>query len=228
MIKTAYAVKATAKTPQPVAEKQNNTPPSNVVELASVKPSAQALPVDTLPAERLPTKTIPVVNNAPEQTVQVAREQTEYVEKQIDKPVNKSIAKTETLRQADDSLNWSNLAFELELDGIARQFAMNCVVKSFADNRLQLIYLPELEIMLKPDIEAQIKQAIEHKLGVSLNLEFASTTSLDCETPQQADVRKQEQHRQLTIQSIQQDPVVMQLKTVFGAELVEDSVKKIN
>ena len=104
---------------------------------------------------------------------------------------------------------------------------MNSVVKSYADNRLHLVFLPELEVMLKPDIESQIKQAIEHKLGVSLNLEFGSTASLDCETPHQADVRKQEQHRQQVIQSIKQDPVVMQLKTVFGAELIEESVKKV-
>ncbi len=80
--------------------------------------------------------------------------------------------------------------------------------------------------MLKPDIESQIKQAIQHKLEVSLNIEFNSIASLDCETPHEADVRKQEQHRQTVIQSIKQDPVVVELNKYFGAELIEDSVQK--
>ena len=119
------------------------------------------------------------------------------------------------------------MALELELDGLAKQLAMNCIVASYTDNQLSLVFLPELEVMLKPDIESQIKQSIERKLGVSLKLEFKSTTSLGCETPQEADVRKQEQHRQQVIQSIKEDPVVRQLNTVFGAELNEDSVVKI-
>ncbi|MBT3725089.1 MAG: hypothetical protein HOG41_17075, partial [Gammaproteobacteria bacterium] len=44
----------------------------------------------------------------------------------------------------------------------------------------------------------------------------------------EADVRKQEQHRQQVIQSIKLDPIAVQLKTVFGAELIEDSVVKVN
>ena len=119
------------------------------------------------------------------------------------------------------------MAFELELDGLAKQLAMNCIVASYTDNQLNLVFLPELEVMLKPDIESQIKQSIERKLGVSLKLDFKSAASLGCETPHEADVRKQEQHRQQVIQSIKEDPVVMQLNTIFGAELIEDSVVKI-
>lgn len=150
------------------------------------------------------------------------------VTNKVIEPVAEPVSKVDTTREADDSLNWSELAFELKLDGLARQLAMNCVVNSYLDNRLHLVFLPELELMLKPDIESQIKQALEDKLGVSLKLEFSSQATLDCETPQQADIRKQEQHRQQVIQSIRQDPVVQQLKTVFGAELIEDSVQKLH
>ncbi len=130
------------------------------------------------------------------------------------------------VQPASDSLNWSDLVFQLGLDGVAKQIVMNSVVNGYSDGRLQLVFQPELEVMLKGDIESQIKQAIECKLGVSLILEFSSRANLGTETPHQADVRKQEQHRQQVIQSIKKDPVVVQLHTVFGAELVEDSVKK--
>ena len=123
-------------------------------------------------------------------------------------------------------LNWSELAFELELNAVPRQIVLNCIVESYTDKHLILAFLPELEVMLKPDLERQIKQAIEHKLGVSLNLELKSSATLAVETPHQAEVRKQEEERQSMIRSIRQDALVQQLKTVFSAELVEDSVQK--
>lgn len=127
---------------------------------------------------------------------------------------------------AEDMLNWSELAFELELDGLARQIVLNSIVHEYTDKRLQLRFLAELQLMIKPDLERQIKQAIEHKLEVSLSLEFQPSPALDCETPHQARLRNLEQERQGVIQAIRQDPVVQQIKAVFGAELVEDSVNK--
>ncbi len=133
---------------------------------------------------------------------------------------------TKTAKPAADRLNWSVLAFDLELDAIARQIALNSIVQSYHENTLKLSFLPELELMLKPDIEKQIKQALEQQLGVSLNLEFISTPSLDAETPHQADLRQQEEERQAVIQQIRQDEVYQQLHDVFGAELIEQSVRK--
>ena len=103
-------------------------------------------------------------------------------------------------QQAKDELNWSELAYALELDSVARQVVLNSIVDSYADHRLQLAFLAELEVMLKPDLERQIKQAIEHKLGVSLSLELHSVPSLEVETPHQASLRKLEQQRQSMIQ----------------------------
>ena len=127
---------------------------------------------------------------------------------------------------ANDSLNWSELAFELDLDAIARQIVLNAVVRHYHAGRLELAILTEMEVILKPEVREQIKRALEVKLGVSLSLEFISQSALDVETPQQADDRKQEQARQAAIEQIRQDPMVKQLSTLFSAELVESSVKK--
>jgi len=129
---------------------------------------------------------------------------------------------------ARDELNWSQTAFELNLKAIARQIVLNTVVNSYTDNTLKLGFLPELEVMLKPEIEKQIKKAVEQQLGVSLKLEFISMSALDVETPHQAEVRRLEQERQAVIQQIHQDGMVQQLKSVFGAELIEQSVRKRN
>ena len=135
--------------------------------------------------------------------------------------------KVDSRLQSSDSLQWSSLAHALQLDALAKQVAINSVVQSWQDNQLKLAYLPELEVMIKPEIKQQIKQAITASVGVSLTLEFISVPALDTETPHQAKLRLQEQERQAAIQSIRQDPVVQQLHSVFGAELIEQSVQKV-
>ncbi len=92
---------------------------------------------------------------------------------------------------------------------------------------MQLAYLPELELMIKPGIKEQIKQAVETKLGLELKLDFISVPRLDAETPQQARIRLQQEERQAAIAAIKQDPVVQKLNSLFGARLIENSVKKV-
>ena len=129
-------------------------------------------------------------------------------------------------KPATDELNWSTTAFELDLQALARQIVLNCVVLEYTGSTLKLGYHSDWEVMLKPDVQQQIKQAIEQQLGVSLTLDFERSERLEIETPHQADLRKQEFERQTAIQQIHLDPVVQQIKTTFGAELIESSVKK--
>ncbi len=134
---------------------------------------------------------------------------------------------TEQPVQAEDALNWSQLAYELDLDALAGQVVINCVVKSWQDNQLTLAYLPELELMIKPEIKEQIKRAIESRLGLELKLEFIAQERLNAETPQQARIRLLDEERQSAIAAIKQDPVVQKLNSLFGARLIENSVKKV-
>ena len=130
--------------------------------------------------------------------------------------------------QAQDNLNWSEFAFELELEAIARQIVLNSVVSEFHDNRLKLAHPPELELMLKPEIKKQIQASIERKLAVSLVLEFVPVADMDAETPHQADIRRQEEHRMQAVERIRNKPLVSQLHRLFHAELIESSVQKQN
>lgn len=128
---------------------------------------------------------------------------------------------------ANDTINWSQIAHQLELDAMAGQLVINCIVHSWQDNELQLAYLPELEVIIKPEIKQQIKQALQTRLGVSLSVEFISVPVLNAETPQQARIRMQQEELQSAIESIRQQPMVQKLHAVFGAELIEQSVKKV-
>lgn len=129
---------------------------------------------------------------------------------------------------ATDVLGWSELAPRLQLDSMARQVALNCIVESHEDDRLMLALLPEMDVLIKPVIRDNIRKAIEAELGVSLQLEFTTRNSLPCETPAQAEARRAEQKRREVLEDIRRDSVVRELQQYFGAELDETSLRRVD
>ncbi|MCP3688560.1 MAG: hypothetical protein GY784_09110 [Gammaproteobacteria bacterium] len=124
-------------------------------------------------------------------------------------------------------MDWSNLAYELGLQGLAQEIAVNSIVGSFSGDQLCLKLPPELKRLSNQTLEQEIQQAIQARLGLSCRLDLTEEPRLEAETPQQAMVRQREEHRQHAIGEIRQCDVVHKLHRAFGAELVESSVKKI-
>lgn len=118
------------------------------------------------------------------------------------------------------------LAFELGLQGLAQEIAINSIVESYDQNHLCLKLEPEILELANATIRNEITQAIESKLGVSLSVDLLAQDKLTVETPQQARIRAQEEHRRAAIDAIRQEAVVQKLHQAFGAELVESSVTK--
>jgi DNA polymerase-3 subunit gamma/tau len=125
------------------------------------------------------------------------------------------------------SLDWSGLAYELGLDGLAQEIVANSVLIADQDDRLQLALLPEIHELATDTIESEIRQALKQKLGLSLQLELAAAETLTAETPLQAKEERLRQERLTVIDAIRQDKTVKKLQHVFAAELDEASVIKI-
>ncbi len=119
------------------------------------------------------------------------------------------------------------MAFELGLQGLAQEIAVNSAVDSFESNHLRLKLSPELKEIVSPAVEQEIRQSIESKLNVSCKLEFMAESKLEIETPYEARIRQQEAHRQAAIAVIKESEVVIKLNRAFGTELVESSVRKV-
>ena len=133
----------------------------------------------------------------------------------------------ETIPQASDTIQWTKLAYDLGLQGLAQEIAVNSIVDSFESGYLYLKLSPELKELVSTGIEQEIRQAVESKLNVSCKLEMIGEVQLSSETPYQARVRVQEERRQAAIVAIRQSETVKKLNRAFGAELVESSVRKI-
>lgn len=120
------------------------------------------------------------------------------------------------------------MAYNLGLQGLAQEIAVNSVTDSFESNHLCLMLSPELKEIISPAIEKEIRRALDSKLDVSCKVEFIAESKLQIETPYQARIRQQEANRQAAISAINESEVVIKLNRAFGAELVESSVRKID
>ncbi|HKJ50328.1 MAG TPA: DNA polymerase III subunit gamma/tau [Gammaproteobacteria bacterium] len=130
--------------------------------------------------------------------------------------------------KAASDLEWSRLAYQLGLGGLAQEIAANSQLETCAADRLRLLLLPEIRELATAGIESEIRQALEQKLGVSLQLELAASESLSAETPLEAKTRRLELERLRAIEAIREDEAVLKLKRAFAVELDETSVVRID
>lgn len=129
---------------------------------------------------------------------------------------------------ATDAIQWTELSYDLGLQGLAQEIATNSVVGSFEQNHLQLFLTQDFMEFVNPANQDEICQAIASKLGLSLILDLQTQDKLATETPSETRLRKQNEHRLAAIETIKQEPTVKKLQRAFGAELVESSVRQID
>ena len=134
---------------------------------------------------------------------------------------------TEYGSEADAGLDWSMLAYKLDLTGITQELVANSQFRSFTENQFVLQLPGELYELVNDLNRAEILQALQQKLGVSLRLELTATTSLTEVTPLQAKQQREHDERVSAIAAIRNDEMVRKLQHVFDAELDEASVVKI-
>ena len=142
-------------------------------------------------------------------------------------PISESDNQFQTAPTATASLDWSGLAYELGLTGLAQEIVANSLLESYRDGRLKLQLQPEIHELLNDLIKAEITQALEQKLGVSLQLDLAASGVTAGQTPLQAKIQRQQQERLVAIDAIRDEKLVKKLQHAFSAELDEASVVKI-
>jgi hypothetical protein len=129
---------------------------------------------------------------------------------------------------ATDAIHWTELSYDLGLQGFAQAIATNSVVGSYEQNHLQLFLTSDFMKFVNSENQDEICQAIASKLGLSLILDLQVQDKLDAETPSETRLRKLREQRQLAINSIKQEQTVKTLQRELGAELIESSVKLID
>ena len=123
--------------------------------------------------------------------------------------------------------DWSTVAYDLGLSGIAQELVANSQLLAYTDNRIDLQLPREIYELVNDLTRAEILQALQQKLGVSLRLEIVAGAETTDITPLQARQQREKQERVAAIAAIREDVIVKRLQRVFEAELDEASVVKI-
>ena len=121
---------------------------------------------------------------------------------------------------------WGELVEHSDLEGFAKELAMNCACERMTDDKITLALSPKVEHLLRDDrvqlIETALRKILKPHLVVTLDVEQS-----DKETPAECLSRLGfEQHEQ-AVNNIKMDPAVKAIMSEFGAVINEQSIKPV-
>jgi DNA polymerase-3 subunit gamma/tau len=125
-------------------------------------------------------------------------------------------------KQSDS--DWYALIDEIGLNGLTKELANNCVIKSHDENKFVLALSPTLEHLVNKSQQNRIELALKSKFGEGLSLEIVLEDSTN-ETPAEANARMQREKLKAAQNSINNDPVVQSLLDTFNGTIDQDSIQ---
>jgi DNA polymerase-3 subunit gamma/tau len=130
------------------------------------------------------------------------------------------------LQVAAGALDWNVLLAQLAVQGTARELAKNCTLESFDGTCVKLNLAPQHKLLNSKMAQEKLQAALAEyfakpvKLAVALGLGAAAT-------PAAVEQQEKQTRQQLAEEAIAQDPFVREAQAVFGAQVIEDSIKPI-
>lgn len=185
----------------PVATPAVAQTPQSVAPQAAAPPAAGVSQVASPPAAAPATTQVNVQANTPEAT------------------------QPTTVLQFDG--NWAGLVESLNLRGMVKQLAVNCILREKSSSAVILTLSKENEQLLNPALLKKLEEALCTCLQQKLKLSIELGTQ-QIESPARTTARNDAERQQSAEESIDQDPMVLALKENFNAEVVPNSVKPVN
>jgi len=122
---------------------------------------------------------------------------------------------------------WSELVVTLGLSGAVRLLASNCAYLRREENTVFLDLDPRSESMLTKQRKDTIAESLSEHFGEKLLIDIAIGFEA-VETPVQQESRMADEQLEEARRSLEADPNVQAMKTMFGAELKTDTIEIIS
>jgi DNA polymerase-3 subunit gamma/tau len=178
---------------------------------AGTRPKAAAPPADNQASARAPTPTSKPVS-AP-----ATKEEVEY------RP-SEPPAEAPGLVADQDPDDWAGLIDRLALKGTAAVLASNSQFERIGSGHFRIRVCKQNEHLHTPAAEDKLRQALARFFGKDVRVQF-EFGEVSAETPAQKHTRETDETLQAAIRSIDEDPVVKNLQSTFGAEVIPGSVR---
>ena len=123
--------------------------------------------------------------------------------------------------------NWTQVFNDLNVSGMTHSIAANMVFTQRQGTHLQFTLEQGQSSMLNATHQGRIRQALEEMFGCELILTI-DIGQTETETPFASRQRRETQHQEKAIASLQDDPNVASLTTAFNGQLDINSVLPVN
>lgn len=120
--------------------------------------------------------------------------------------------------------DWHSLVQAMNIKGMVKQLAVNCVIQNRESGNIQLLLNEEHGQLLNAGLQSKLQDALSECLAEKINLNVVTGKS-QVESPAQTTARNKQEKQTAAEQDIDQDPMVQALKEGFGAQVVPNSVR---
>ncbi|MEM6512906.1 MAG: DNA polymerase III subunit gamma/tau [Pseudomonadota bacterium] len=124
-----------------------------------------------------------------------------------------------------EALDWHSAHTQLGLQGLVRMLATNCAFERRDGNTLYFSLDKRSESFLTRQRQGQLAKALSDYVGESVRIEITVADTDTPATPQQEASRMADERIEQARQSLESDPNVQALKSVFGAEINTETIK---
>ena len=135
-------------------------------------------------------------------------------------------AKTETPAQTWSNPDWSQLVIQLGLTGAVRLLASNCAYLRREGKTVYLGLDPRSDSLLTKPRQNTLAERLSEHFGEKLDVDIAITAEVG-ETPVQEETRMADEKLEAARRTLEADPTVQSLKSMFGAEIKTDTIEII-
>ena len=112
----------------------------------------------------------------------------------------------------------------MELKGLTRELAGNCVIKSKTETSFELALAPSQEHLLNQSHADRIEKALQTWFSQDMKLSIVLEDS-ENETPAEANARLDRERQRAAQHSVNNDPTVQSLLDTFNGTIDQDSIQ---
>jgi DNA polymerase III subunit gamma/tau len=204
----------------------------SLLRMLAFKPMGAATPagVANSPAAARPR---PVTGLQPaSKPVAVMQPQTETAAVADSKPVKAMPAAevpASTARHVPGAeLDWNVLLTQLNVQGMARELAKNCILESFAEGRMMLSLAPQHKQFVTNKIaQDKLQAALSEYFAQPVRIQLSVGAPEEAATPAVIERQVKQGQQLAAADAISQDPFVREAQAQLDAQIVQDSIKFI-
>jgi DNA polymerase-3 subunit gamma/tau len=139
----------------------------------------------------------------------------------------RSFAPVQSVASGTD-LDWNTLMSQLNLQGMARELAKNCVLTSFVEGRLVLNLAPQHKHLQTNKIaQDKLQAALAEYFVKPIRLVVELAGAHNVATPAAVEQHEKQTRQQQAEDAIKQDAFVREAQAMLGAQVVENSIRPV-